>query len=106
MPTKNTISNIIALTGSWSMTAIAGLMQEVGVEVPAIAGEADLLTLVSGLAASSLTIALAVKRILEGWANMKLIKADARKSNAEARTIELKNKREELQLIKDGLITM
>lgn len=106
MPAKRITSNIIALTGSWVMTAIAGLMQEVGVEIPAIAGDTDLLTLVSGLAASSLTIALAVKRILEGWANMKLIKADARKSNAQAKTIELKNRREELQLIKDGLIAM
>lgn len=105
MPAKDITTNIIALTGSWGMTFIAGVMQNVGVEVPAIAGDADLLMGFSGFAASFMTIALGVKRILEGMANNKLIMADARKSNAEAKAIELSNKREELQLIKDGLIT-
>ena len=103
---KDITSNIIALTGSWGMTAIAGLMQSVGFEIPAIAGDADLLTASTGFAASFLTVALGIRRIFEGWANSKLTIAAARKANAEAKAIELKNKQVEQKLANYGQTTM
>ena len=93
--TKNITSNIIGLTGSWGTTLASSFLQNVGLPIPTEGGEVDLLTIISGLAASFLTIALGVKRISEGLAKAQMDKADARYRAAEAKKLELENQQVE-----------
>ena len=93
--TSDITSNIIGLTGSWGTTLASSFLQNVGLPIPTEGGEVDLLTILSGLAASFLTIALGIKRISEGLAKAKLDKADARYRTAEAQRLELENQQAE-----------
>lgn len=93
--TKNITSNIIGLTGSWGTTLASSFLQNVGLPIPTEGGEVDLLTIISGLAASFLTIALGIKRISEGLAKAQKDKADARYRVAEAKKLELENQQAE-----------
>ena len=93
--TSNITSNIIGLTGSWGTTLASSFLQNVGLPIPTEGGEVDLLTIISGLAASFLTIALGIKRISEGLAKAKLDTAEARYRTAEARKLELENQQAE-----------
>ena len=100
--TKDITSNIIGLTGSWGTTLASSFLQNVGLPIPTEGGEVDLLTIISGLAASFLTIALGVKRISEGLAKAKMDRADARYRAAEAKKLELENQQaEQLLAIKN-----